>query len=262
MKNNKNKQKIIKISKNMNYISKCNYSPKSINKNNYKSTLKNESNYSIMTESFPLNQNVINNLNNISIISNDDILVLAPIKNNNIINFEKLPEDRKKLKYVNQSPQNLKKKQKVDNSKALTEPPSPKKNKNDNNKNVNAFHQQKINFEEHIINNNLEVINPNFDQDFSSIEPIEQNQIFNNINNTIDNQNFNNIVFQPFEQTKETNQNQIFQQPIEVITQNNFEDNYKNEIFFHQNNTPIINNEITLNEKYLAKKKEIEILKN
>ena len=96
----------------MNYISKCNYSPKSINKNNYKPTLKNESNYSIMTESFPLNQNAINNLNNKPIISNDDILGLAPIKNNNIINFEKLPEDRKKLKYVNHSPQNLKKSKK------------------------------------------------------------------------------------------------------------------------------------------------------
>ena len=92
----------------MNYISKCNYSPISLNKNNYKPTLKKESNYSIKKEAFPLNQNVINNLNNISIISKDYILGLVPIKNNNNVNFEKLPE----VKYVNHSPPNLKKKQK------------------------------------------------------------------------------------------------------------------------------------------------------
>ena len=174
MKNNKNKQKIIKISNNMNYISKCNYSPKSLNKNNYKPTLKKESNYSIKKETFPLNQNVINNLNNIPIISKDDILGLVPIKNNNNVNFEKLPE----VKYVNHSPQNLKKKQKVNDFNSLIELSTPiKNNQNSTKKNFNIFNKQKDHFEEHIINNNyLEVINPSFSQDFSPIEPIEQKQ--------------------------------------------------------------------------------------
>ena len=258
MKDNKKEQKTIKINNDMKYITRTNHSPIPNNKKKGISTIKTKRNYSILTQSIPINQIDVNNFNNVP-VSNNDIIALIPYNNNNE-NFEKLPEDGKKSKKKN--PPILK----ADKSKSISEPSTPKKinNFNINNKHHDYFEEPKNNFN---FNNNLEVVNPNFTQTFTHEELVEENQFFNNINNENNNQNFNdfnNILDQPFAKTMDTNtnQNQIFAQTIEVITQNNLEENFNNINNFNWENPPNINNKKTLNEKYIAKKKEIAELKN